>query len=119
MCEYSAFDKIYQVHYDAESQIHYIGTEKSVIKYNFKSNEWEIRNVNNDFVKATSSASFATFAIGTLMWNITNDTRCSTKDSSLLLSLSGCNEVQFSCNNGLCINIENRLVINSHVSLNQ
>ena len=119
MCEYSAFDKIYQVHYDAESQIHYIGTEKSVIKYNFKSNEWEIRNVNNDFVKATSSASFATFAIGTLMWNITNDTRCSTKDSSLLLSLSGCNEVQFSCNNGLCINIENRSVINSHVRLNQ
>ena len=108
MCANSFFDKVYQVHYDAETQIHYVGKEKSVIKYNFQHNVWEIRNINNVFVKATSSASFSSLAIGTFVWNITNDTRCSFQDSSITLSLSGCNVEQFSCNNGLCINIENR-----------
>ena len=108
MCEHSFLDKVYQVHYDAESQIHFVGKEKSVIKYDFQFNIWVIRNVNNIFVKAISSAPFASLAIGTFVWNITNDTRCSSEDSSMLLSLSGCNEDQFSCNNGLCIEIENR-----------
>ena len=105
LCEHSFFDK---VQYDAETQIHFVGMGKSVIKFNFLHNVWEIRNVNNAFVKATSSASFSSLAIGTFVWNITNDTRCSSQDSSMPLSLSGCYEDQFSCNNGHCIDIEKR-----------
>ena len=108
ICENSLFDEFYQVHYDSESQIHYVGKEKSVIKFDFQHNIWEIRNHNNIYVKASSSAPFSSLAIGTFVWNITNDTRCSSQDSSIPLSLSGCHENQFSCNNGLCIDIENR-----------
>ena len=108
LCEHSFLDKVYQVHYDPESQIHYVGKEKSVIKYDFQLKVWIIRNANNINVKAISSAPFSSLAIGTFVWNITNDTRCSTEDSSISLSLSGCNEEEFSCNNGLCIDIENR-----------
>ena len=44
--------------------------------------------------------------IGNLAWNISGERNC--KDGTLMLSLTSCNESQFTCNNGLCINLDQR-----------
>ena len=42
-CKYSYLDKIYQIKYDPENIITYVGNEKSIIAFDFTSNVWKIR----------------------------------------------------------------------------
>ena len=55
---------------------------------------------------ATSESSYATYALGAHQWNIENDNLdCSSKGEpySSRLKLSGCQEGEFTCNDGQCI----------------
>ena len=56
--------------------------------------------------RAISDAPFETYALGAHEWMIENDSLgCSTKGKSYkrLLKLSGCQEGEFTCNDGQCI----------------
>ena len=58
---------------------------------------------------AMSSASFASFILGKHNWTIQGDVACSSGESYITeLKLSGCEEKEFSCNNGQCVNIDLR-----------
>ena len=106
LCSYSAFDKTYQVHYDPITQIHYKGTGKSIIHFDFEKKYWVLENVNNPNVTAICQVPFKTLAIGNHAWNISGERNC--KDGILMLSLTSCNDTKFTCNNGLCINLDQR-----------
>ena len=106
LCSYSAFDKTYQVHYDPDTQIYYKGTGKSIIQFDFEKSYWVLQNVNNPNVTAICKVPFKTLAIGNHDWNISGDKNC--KDGTHPLSLTSCNEDEFTCNNGLCINLTQR-----------
>ena len=106
MCSYTAFDTTYQVHYDPNTQIYYKGTGKSIIHFDFEVKHWVLKNVNNPNVTAFSVVPFKTLAIGNHDWNISGERFC--KDGTQMLSLTSCNDDQFTCNNGLCINLTQR-----------
>ena len=122
LCKYSFFDKTYQIQYDPINIISYVGIEKSIISFDFDRKVWEIRDVTNPSVSAVSEASFRSMAVGNFKWNIINDTgifqklmtliinhsECSQESYSTVLSLTSCSENEFTCNNGLCIDIDRR-----------
>ena len=108
LCKYSFFDKIFQVQYNSEDIIYYVGNEKTLIKYNFDEKLWKMSDASNPYVSAVSDAPFRSLAIGNYLWNITNDTECGKEFYSKFLSLTSCSEHQFTCNNGLCISIDQR-----------
>ena len=103
LCKLSYFDKIYQVKYDNENVITYVGIEKSVISYDFDRKTWRIMDMTNPDVVAESRAPFRSLAIGNYEWKITNDTECSQDDYTTVLSLTSCSREEFTCDNGLCI----------------
>ena len=108
LCKYSYFDKTYQIKYDPENIISFIGTEKSIISFDFDQKIWTIRDVTNPYVTAVSEAPFRSLVIGNYLWTITNDTECSKEVYSKYLSLTSCSNDQFTCNDGLCISIHQR-----------
>ena len=113
LCKYSFFDHIFSINYDPENSISYIGNQKTVIQYNFRKKLWIMNDSSNEFVYAMSDAPFRSLAIGKFVWNIINDTGCGKKIYSKALTLTSCNEDQFTCNNGLCINLAQRWIQNS------
>ena len=129
LCRYSSFDTTYTVHYSPDSMVSYVGVERTVISYNFTTNIWTMRDVTNPTVIAVSEDSFRSLAIGNILWTISNDTNCSkgldkthtydltdliSNDSvtagthSKVLSLTSCSSHQFTCNDGLCIDLQRR-----------
>ena len=77
LCGYSSFDKTYTVQYSPDSMVFYIGTERTIISYNFTLNIWTMRDVTNPSVTAVSEASLRSLVIGNNKWTITNDITCS------------------------------------------
>ena len=59
-------------------------------------------------VKAESQASFRSLAIGNFMWDFTNDFKCGQGNYSTILSFTTCNNHEFTCGDGFCINIDER-----------
>ena len=108
LCKYSFFDKIFRVQYDKENIISYVGNEKTLISYDFYEKLWKMSDASNPYVSAVSDAPFRSLAIGNYLWNITNDTECGKEFNSKFLSLTSCSEHKFTCNNGLCISIDQR-----------
>ena len=108
LCKYSFFDHIFTVNYDPENSITYIGNEKTVIMYDFIKKLWIMNDTSNEFVYAESVAPFRSLAIGKFVWNITNDTECGEEAYSKALTLTSCYDDQFTCNDGLCINLDQR-----------
>ena len=67
--------------------------------------------VTNPAVSAVSAAPFRSLAVGNLAWLVTNDTVCGGRGSSAAtLALTSCADTEFTCNNGLCVDIEDRWV---------
>lgn len=62
----------------------------------------------NANVKAVSQASFRTLAIGNFRWDFTNDSKCGQGNYSTILSFTTCNNHEFTCGDGFCINIDER-----------
>ena len=63
---------------------------------------------SNEFALAVSDAPFRSLAIGKFVWNITNDTLCGKNHYSKALTLTSCHDDQFTCNDGLCIDLAQR-----------
>ena len=108
LCKYSFFDTSYHIKYSSDKIITYAGIEKTIISFDLDKNIWTIRDMSNPFVYAFSQASFRTLALGNLQWTITNDTECSHETFTTTLSLTSCKSNQFTCNDGLCVNLEDR-----------
>ena len=88
--------------------ITYIGQKRTIIQYNQELYKWDIRVENNPRISASSYADISSFAIGTNTWEISGDYACSTRDQTLSLTLSSCNGSEFTCSDGVCININRR-----------
>ena len=82
--------------------------QKSTITYNFTENVWIIRDETDPSLIAISNTSFSSLALGNYEWKIYNDVHCSLKPYTVTLSLTSCQEDQFTCNGGLCIDIAHR-----------
>ena len=108
LCKYSTFDTEYLIMYDNENIISYIGTERTIISYDFDQNIWTIRDMSNTNVFAFSDAPFRSLALGNNQWTIANDSECSPGVSNTILSLTSCHADQFTCDDGLCVPLQDR-----------
>ena len=108
VCKYSEFDKEYQVTVAEDGDIVYYGLKKTTISYNYTMLAWQIIDVIDTKITASFESGFESMALGTNTWEITNDLLCQKGTISSSLSLSACSDNQFTCGDGLCIDLEGR-----------
>jgi len=85
----------------------YTGFGSCGIRYNLTSFQWELFKYAKDeqWTWATSSASRESGVLGMHKWTIYNESRQCSTDFELptQLSLTACNDAEFTCNDGICI----------------
>ena len=65
-------------------------------------------DVIDDSITATFESGFETMALGTNNWVVRNDRLCQKGEVSKSLSLSACADSEFTCGDGLCIDMDGR-----------
>ena len=88
--------------------ISYIGQKATIIDYDQETFKWNIRVENDRRISGSSYADIASFAIGTNTWDITGDYSCNTRPQNISLTLSSCSDSEFTCSDGVCIDINKR-----------
>ena len=85
------------------------GLKSTSIQYDEKLKMW-ILNVGNSNVTGISKASFASFTLGKHKWTIEGDMECNETGNSYVteLKMSGCQEGEFTCNDGQCMSMDLR-----------
>ena len=86
------------------------GDSSTQIRYNDSSEQWVLTDARTD-LRAETSASKMSYALGKHEWTVTNDVySCSNgQPYTTILKLSGCDPVgEFTCNDGQCVNMEER-----------
>ena len=73
VCKFSYLDRKYNIKYDSNNTISYLGDSKSVISYDFDALVWKLEDKTNPSLTAISEAPYRSFAIGNFNWTITND----------------------------------------------
>ena len=83
------------------------GLTHSSIEYAQAQKRWMLDVDSN--VIGTSAASFVSFTLGKHNWTIEGDEGCSFGNTyTTVLKMSGCQENEFTCNNGQCVSMDQR-----------
>ena len=88
--------------------ISYIGKKHTQIKFDLDLYQWNMSVMNNPKIQGVSYAEFSTLVIGKNAWEISGDYACSAIAQVKVLSLSSCSVQQFTCTNGMCIDMFKR-----------
>ena len=84
------------------------GLKHTTIAYVEEEKMWRLDVIDSD-VTGMSSASSATYTLGKHNWTIKGDTGCSSEESyTTELKMSGCEENEFTCNDGQCVRMDQR-----------
>ena len=82
------------------------------IKYNKTNFLWEVKRYGEEKIEfwGTNPASTASGLLGIHEWTLYNESKkCTTEfESKIMLSLTACNDEEFTCNDGQCIPMESR-----------
>ena len=98
LCDRTGFDTRYMVmNEEATGLLSYIGEKHTIIKYDQKIYQWNMSVANNPEISGVSYSDVSSLLIGKHTWQVTGDYACSTKPYQLDLSLSSCNNSQFTC----------------------
>ena len=110
LCPSSAID----VHYKPTSswtdsrELTLQGQQRTSIVYDKNKKIWTV-DVAESSLNGTSKASHASFTLGRHNWTITGDDDCnSEKEYVTELKMSGCQEAEFTCNDGQCVSMDTR-----------
>ena len=102
----SGFDTDYMVTNDEDTGlITYIGKKHTRIQYDQTLHQWNMSVANNKDIHGVTFSDVTSLVIGKHVWVITGDYACSSKDQELQLALSSCSGDQFTCSDGVCIDI--------------
>ena len=111
---------------DEKGYIMFKGVRNTVVTYDQENRIWTMELVNNPKVFATSTSLFENlllgasrcdnndnrhhyfFYLGPHDWTVYNDFFCSGDEGVVKVSLTHCNDAQFTCNDGLCVDINDR-----------
>ena len=97
-----------QVHYSSTLGVSYRGLQRSTITFSRSLGLWQIRDMSDPSVLAVSEAPFRSLALGSRSWRVTNDSRCFTEPLQTRLALTSCSQEQFTCSDGLCLQLGQR-----------
>lgn len=109
LCDRTGFDTSYMVmNEESTGLLSYIGGKYTIIKYDQTLYQWNMTVANNPDIVGVSYSDVSSLLIGKHTWYVSGDYACSTKPYELTLSLSSCNETQFTCSGGVCIDMASR-----------
>ena len=112
LCEESNIDTYYTPkNKEKEGQTVFYGLAGTIIEYHQEDLLWHMSVLGSEEnTTATSNSSMHSFLLGSSEWTVYNDYNgCNQgKPYKIQLKLSGCQEDQFTCNNGECISMEKR-----------
>ena len=88
----------------------YHGWSKSNIYYDKNLHMWIARHLEKKNFLATSKATQGSLLLGPQEWTVHNDSEeCTVEDSyTIMMLMTACNDTEFTCNDGGCVNMENR-----------
>jgi hypothetical protein len=108
LCSGSKFDSRYswtRKMVDARHSFRgYVGT---MLQYNSSSNEWTLRPHQGDGNTVATTVG-PEYPFGNHVWKVQGDPCYGDNVSSTTLNINACNNVEFNCNDGNCISIEER-----------
>ena len=116
LCQYSSLKPMDITQYTPKqlpgsaNNVFLVGKVSTQIHYNNSSEQWVMTDAVSS-VRAQSRATKLSYALGKHKWTVTGDVfACNEgKPYTTLLKLSGCNsQGEFTCNNGQCVNMEQR-----------
>ena len=108
LCAGTKFDKLFIPRFGDNNLLLYYGSYDTVIEYEVERSVWVMYVAYNPAVRAESESPYGSLALGNLQWSIYNDTKCSTDVETKTLTFSSCTTEQFTCDDGLCIDIDLR-----------
>ena len=88
--------------------IKYVGLVNSVIEYDLNEKKWIIQSMSSLVSTASSKALGSSLLLGKHPWVIENDNKCQLGVVQREVKLSSCEEGEFTCSDGDCIDIEKR-----------
>ena len=112
LCRDSDLTNLFTPINDEKSALGYVGLSQTTsISYNASTFLWVTNNMGWSGVVATNPSSLASGLLGTSEWTVYNDSRkCSPNASyKILLTLTACQEHEFTCVDANCIPMESRL----------
>lgn len=111
LCQDSNIDQYYVPRNKPKNgAIIYVGLSMSVIEYLPENSIWKLEFHGGNTSAETESSHYS-FALGSHKWRITEDNKgCSTRGQpyTKVLKLTGCQDGEFTCMDGQCINMEQR-----------
>ena len=108
LCDKSALDKYYHMENDEEGFVTYYGFTGTIIRYDRDKEVWNISVSHKPGVTGLSKAGFGTLVLGNHEWEMRNDKGCKAGVEKKIFTLSTCTAEQFTCNDGLCVDISDR-----------
>ena len=107
LCSSTLFDETYIPRFE-NMFIKFYGHKSTVIEYVPTKKTWFMFKSYDPKVIAESTATYGSLVIGNHEWTISNDSECSLNTVKKTLTLTSCSVNQYTCNDGLCININLR-----------
>ena len=108
LCSGSSIDQIYKPVSDLRDsrKLTLQGLSKTSITYDTEEEMWTLK-VGDSNVTGKSRATHASFTLGKHNWTIKGDKKCNGGEESYVreLKMSGCQDGNFTCNDGQCVNM--------------
>ena len=104
LCPQSNIDRFY-VPRNQRGAVQFIGLMNSIMEFDKNTLSWKLTDHLKD-TRAVSKASLASYVLGSQNWTIENDNvECSFEGEAYnkMLKLTGCQEQEFTCDDGQCI----------------
>ena len=109
MCDRTAFDTFYHMDNDEKGFVTYYGFDSSIIRYDNKQRLWVLTIEHKPDIVATCGSELTSFVLGNHDWKVTNDFGCYAEGTEVKrVSFSTCSLDQYTCNDGLCVELKSR-----------
>ena len=107
LCSGSAFDTTITFSLNRDGYVEYFGEKNSFIEFDYKNNAWIMTSLPYPKAVAKAASAGHTLALGSKTWVIQND-QCGKKKVEKVLKITSCTEGQFTCYDGICVDISKR-----------